>query len=416
MRKYFLGLFWVLSINLLGASLAFAQAYLYTNNNTVSPGNTISGFKVAANGTLTPLPGFPVDTGGGGSPGMPSEGTAIAVAGSWLYATNVGSLSISAFRINHDGSLTLLQGPPVATGSIGVPVTLAVHPSGKFLVCGNHNFDISVFRINADSTLTPVAGSPFPSSSDPYSTAFTPNGNFLFIGGDSGTTISVYSFNATTGSLTQVAGSPFPAGGGAPLGYCVSPDGSKLFSALGIPNQLGVYNINPTTGGLTPIPGSPFASGMSGFLVDSVRNGSGTRLFVVGRTGPNDIGVYNIAGDGTPTPAAGSPFQSGGTTAEVVAINNTGSLLFVANGDSRTVSVFSINAATGALTAVPGSPFATGATSGFIGGMSFALAPPAPVVPTMNAWGAMILIVLLGIGSVYFLKRPSPVDTDGVVV
>jgi 6-phosphogluconolactonase (cycloisomerase 2 family) len=203
-----------------------------------------------------------------------------------------------------------------------------------------------------------------------------------------------------------VTGSPFPSGGSNPVGYSVSPAGSKLFSALGPSNQIGVYDIDPTTGGLTPIPASPFDSGMAGELIDSVMGRSGTRLFVAGRSGPDNIGVYDIAAGGTPTPVAGSPFQSGGTTAETVAIDNTNNLLFVANSDSRNISVFSINPTTGALTAVSGSPFATGDTGGSIGGMSFVV-PSSTTVPTMNEWGTIMFVTLLGIGSVYYLRRPK---------
>ena len=55
----------------------------------------------------------------------------------------------------------------------------------------------------------------------------------------------------------------------------------------------------------------------------------------------------------------GSPF-SAGTNPAAVTVGPTGKFAYVANFGANTVSAYSINPATGALTAVPGSPFSTG--------------------------------------------------------
>ncbi|MGE0129716.1 MAG: beta-propeller fold lactonase family protein, partial [Blastocatellales bacterium] len=71
------------------------------------------------------------------------------------------------------------------------------------------------------------------------------------------------------------------------------------------------------------------------------------------------------------TPVAGSPFATGGTgtgaglfSGNRATISMIGSRLYVANQGSNDVSGFDINPVTGVLTPVPGSPFATGGTSG----------------------------------------------------
>jgi 6-phosphogluconolactonase (cycloisomerase 2 family) len=186
------------------------------------------------------------------------------------------------------------------------------------------------------------------------------------------------------------------------VGYSVSPDGQRLFSALYGPDQIGVFDINPLTGALSAISGSPFATGLAGNPVDSVLDAMGTRLFVVARNATSNIGVYDLAASGVPTPLAGSPFQSGGTTAEVVVINNAGRLLFVGNADSQNVSVFVINSQTGAFTAVASSPFATNAQDGFIGGMAL-YEQPAPV-PAMTGGGLTVFVLLLA-GSIFVVLR-----------
>jgi 6-phosphogluconolactonase len=62
---------------------------------------------------------------------------------------------------------------------------------------------------------------------------------------------------------------------------------------------------------------------------------------------------------GALSPLAGSPFAAG-TGPEFMAADPTGKFLFVANSGSSDVSVFQITSQTGTLTAVPGSPFPAG--------------------------------------------------------
>jgi 6-phosphogluconolactonase (cycloisomerase 2 family) len=87
--------------------------------------------------------------------------------------------------------------------------------------------------------------------------------------------------------------------------------------------------------------------------------------------GANYVSGFSVSSSGTLTLISGSPFATGGTgtggtyaaTPNIVA-SPIGGFLYVANGASNNVSVFSINPANGSLTKVPGSPFATASTGG----------------------------------------------------
>jgi 6-phosphogluconolactonase len=59
------------------------------------------------------------------------------------------------------------------------------------------------------------------------------------------------------------------------------------------------------------------------------------------------------------TAISGSPFTTG-SEPRSLAIDPSGSYLFIADYNAANVSVFSINSSTGALTAVAGSPFTVG--------------------------------------------------------
>jgi DNA-binding beta-propeller fold protein YncE len=158
-------------------------------------------------------------------------------------------------------------------------------------------------------------------------------------------------------SVVYVETNDITAGHNAVLGYARAADGS-----------------------LTPLPGSPFSIGGTG--VGNPTQGLGpddsdqeviaspdhTRLFAV-NAGSNTIAVLDIAADGSLTPVAGSPFPSGGI--DPVSVGLSGKYLYVVNQDqdpaqdagagAPSYTAFTV-AASGALTAVPGSTVSAGAS------------------------------------------------------
>src|SRR5437762_2088674 len=77
----------------------------------------------------------------------------------------------------------------------------------------------------------------------------------------------------------------------------------------------------------------------------------------------NNVSAFTInASTGALTPVAGSPFVAG-THPVSVTVDPSGKFAYVANFSSNNVSAFMIDAASGALTAVAGSPFAAGTAS-----------------------------------------------------
>lgn len=90
--------------------------------------------------------------------------------------------------------------------------------------------------------------------------------------------------------------------------------------------------------------------------------------------GANSVTAFSVAGSGALTEIAGSPFLTGGTGNDLgfYASNRNsvcmaGSRLYVSNQGSNNITGFNINPSTGALTTVPGSPFASGGLAGGVG-------------------------------------------------
>lgn len=106
-------------------------------------------------------------------------------------------------------------------------------------------------------------------------------------------------------------------------------------------------------------------------------------VYVTNRTATtNTISAFSVDAGGVVTAVPGSPFSTGGTGANIVCaavdritVSPSRNLLFVSNSGDQTISVFTINTTTGVLTAVPGSPFASGLTLDSCGGMSLAATP-----------------------------------------
>jgi 6-phosphogluconolactonase len=77
--------------------------------------------------------------------------------------------------------------------------------------------------------------------------------------------------------------------------------------------------------------------------------------------GIGSVSAYTIdKTTGALTPVPGSPFATAGLAPTAVAVSPNGEFAFVANVFSDDVSAYTINATTGSLTPVPGSPFAAG--------------------------------------------------------
>jgi DNA-binding beta-propeller fold protein YncE len=84
------------------------------------------------------------------------------------------------------------------------------------------------------------------------------------------------------------------------------------------------------------------------------------RFAYVANSESNNVSAYTIdAATGALAAVAGSPFAAG-TFPLFVTLHPSGKFAYVANNSSSNISVYTIDAATGALTAVAGSPFGAG--------------------------------------------------------
>ena len=285
----------------------------------------------------------------------------------FAYATETSlpfSSSVEGFTVDaSSGALRPIPASPFSTGLL--PTSAAVDPSGRFAyVTSSHDDDVSGYTIDATTgALTPTTGSPFAAGRGPQSVAVDPSGRFVYVANFLDNSVSGYAIDSTSGALTPMPGSPFPAS--FPVSVAVDPTGRFAYVSNLAQGSVSGYTISPTTGALTRIPGSPFAgappcSGQCGVRPASsvAVDPTGKFAYVVNPgsySGPGAVWGYDInATTGALTPIAGSPFATG-APATTVAVDPSGEFAYVAT--LAGLSEYTVDAVTGALTPIPGSPF-----------------------------------------------------------
>jgi 6-phosphogluconolactonase len=309
--------------------------------------NTVSAYAIATSGALVPLGGSPFAVNG-------TAPTALTIDpnGQFLFVANNGSNTVSVFSIDVSTGVLTEVGLPVATGN--GPGALVVDPTDHYLYVANLTDNtLSAYTLD-NGALTQIAGFPVTVGDEPVSLAIDPNGNFLYSTNFTGNNVTVFLIDLSNGLLSNVSGSPFGAGAG-PLSIAIDPTDAFAFVANEGANSLSAYSLNATNGSLTAVAGSPFAAvtNPEALVVDP----AGRFVFAANAAAANQIATYSITpSSGVLTLLSTAP---AGSLPVGIAIDPSGQFLYAVNFNSNDVSAYTV-AASGALTAVPGSPFATG--------------------------------------------------------
>jgi len=242
--------------------------------------------------------------------------------------------------------------------------------TGVVYIATQGDSSVTAFQVNLGTGVPTITSNVVATGNFPAAMAFA--GNAAFVSNSASNTITAYTVNSDQ-SLTAVSGSV--AAGITPMGVAVDPSGKFLFVA----NQgtsdptsgtISVYSIQGTT--LTEITGSPFltenpgdvtGTGPVALAVDPKNN----YLYAANQFTNTVSGFSYDSSSGALTEVPGSPF-SAGTAPSGLAITPDGNFLYVSNAGSNNVSAFAVCAnptptcltPNGELTPVTGSPFPAG--------------------------------------------------------
>jgi 6-phosphogluconolactonase (cycloisomerase 2 family) len=351
----------------------------------------------------------------------------------FAFVANTNDDTISLYTVNAATGQLRANGY-VAEAAGSKPMAVALDPAGKFLFVANSGTnDVAAYVVAASNgILTQAAGSPISAGFRPNSVIVDPSANFVYVVNSRDNTISGFAFDPASGALTAVPGSPFPVGTG-PNSAAVDATGQFLYVTNSIDGTISAFAVDPASGALTPVPGSPFAAGTGplGVTIDPsnkfvlVANGQASggppvsQLFRpnLGKDSSKTSATRRSAGSKviaaaySPTEENSEASRGPGPAGLALAADPLVFALPQLGGGIGTnvgVSVFTIDPVSGALTPVPGSPFATAGTSP----NSVAVDPSDKFVFATDATGGLSVFTIDPSSGTLSLLPGSPYTTN----
>jgi len=339
--------------------------HVYVNDNTAGT-NTVAGFERHADGTLTPLPGSPFVAGGVGTGTIIGSQGALQLSddGRYVLAVAAGSNQIAVLRVRPDGTLRPVEGSPVSSGGIE-PVSIAVHGNLVYVAnTGSGGSNYTGFTLNPGGHIRPLSNStvPLPDTALPGDVLFNADGTHLVgtrIGPPAGPSFIDSFVVGSDGRLTPAPGSPFPAQAVGPFGSEFRPTNpTQLFvsNAHAGPDHgsISAYEV-ASDGALASIGASPYPDNQTAPCWVEITH-DGQYLFTVNTAVPS-ISRYAIAADGALTLLGSTSFHDPlGLRPFDLRLDPSGSYLYVVDAGHATVSAFAVSG--GSLTELTSSPIA----------------------------------------------------------
>ena len=233
---------------------------------------------------------------------------------------------------------------------------MTVTPSGEFVyVANNGSKNVSAFSLNSNGELTRVTNSPFTAGTKPAAVAVDPSSKFVYVANNGSNSVFAYTIDSTTGELTAVAGGAV-ATGTKPAAVTVDPSGRFVFIRNATPDDISCFSLNSSTGVLTAlVPGPTQARKSPASLVVSSGSSAITYTPTYAYVADFSGGVPTLsvnAGSGSLEAITGSPFGSGSPRTVAVAPNRK--FVYAANkgGTDNMIGEYMVDATTGALSSV----------------------------------------------------------------
>ena len=315
-------------------------AFLYISTLTPS----IFESAVGANGQAGPVVTI-------GAQSNPSQNT-VVIGGSapvkytplTAYITSSGDNTLSTYSLNSDGTLTLLQAPPMSTPAS--PFSLSLSPSGTNLVYAS---GVS----SANISIVPLSSAGLTSSTQTLTTFGTPGGAVIDPAGQfafeiNSTDHTIHAYAPGTGNVWFSTGQDTPTSiGTGPI--AMDPTGLLVFVANAGSGSVSVYQNFGLSSELLATAGSPFSVCTQPLFMAA--DPFKPFLYVACSDQTLRVMSVNYQNGGALTQAASVQLGALPTGLTVTANGN-----FVYASEGAGVSAFSVNATSGALTSVPQNP------------------------------------------------------------
>lgn len=205
----------------------FSEGYVYIQSNDANQNAVLNYAQDHRTGSLT-LEQTVMSGGKGAGGGLGSQGAvALSKDHHWLFAVNAGSNSISSFKVDAEGDITLSH----TVNSQGkFPVSVCVYENLVYVV-NQVSSNIAGFKLDNDGNLTFITNSKQKLSvpnAIPAQIAFAPFGGSVIVSERFGNTISTFAVDASTGAAGT--GIFTPSAGDEPFGFDFSRDKYMIVS------------------------------------------------------------------------------------------------------------------------------------------------------------------------------------------
>ena len=310
-------------------------------------------------GVLAPIAGCP----NAADPNSPSAAI-VDKTGSFLYVANMGTNNIWVYAINPATGCLVTSPAPASypTGGTGpIALDIAAH-DGILFVSDGGSAQIDAFAIT-NGVLESITGSPFTGCPNAAGIAVDLIESYVYLasnvssnGSDSGTgTVCAFAFSVS-GKQWMSAPTSYATTGAYPNRLVYDPVGQFLFVTNSGANTVESFSVS-TTGVLTANDTVATGTSPAGVAV----NPFGQEVYVA-NNGGSSISSFQI---GLP-PAYGSLSVDGvavttGSEPAGLTVDQSGQFLYVID-KIGSINGYTINASTGKLTAIKGSPWATTGT------------------------------------------------------
>ena len=222
--------------------------------------------------------------------------SALAQIGGLLYVLNSGGNgNISGFRVAPNGHL---QPIPHSTRSLSgtatSPTSLDFSPNGQFLaVVESATNKVDLFHVFPNGTLSELVSNSTPEPS-PFAALFAPNGT-LTVAGTANTISSVHvGWNGTIAPVTT----SLPTDGKATCWSVITPNGRIIYAVNAGTSNISGYTIS-RTGELTPIAATIVGTNPDGSTnLDTAISENGKYVYTL-NAGTGAIGTFAVQSDGT---------------------------------------------------------------------------------------------------------------------
>jgi 6-phosphogluconolactonase (cycloisomerase 2 family) len=229
-----------------------------------------------------------------------SEPNAVAQHGKLVYVLNTaGSSSVVGFRLQGGKLLRIPNSQRFLSGNFVNSASVAFSADGRHLVVTERATNsIDVFRVQADGQLSPITVNPAVGAGT-FAAIFAPNGALLVSetggSGPNSSTISSYSI-MVDGKLAPISAT-VPTLGAANCWNVVTPNGRFVYASNAGTSSISGFEI-AKNGALTPLPGTVVGINPQGSTnLDIAVSADGAYLYSLNaRSGA--IGIFQIETDG----------------------------------------------------------------------------------------------------------------------